>query len=102
MEVYVDERGYAHDDEGNSWYDGRSEGIYLPKRPPVPVRKPTDNEFQGALVAALNTGLTETEVATALDVSVETIGRWRAGTTAPHMNMRKYILADLAKLINKE
>ena len=29
-EIYVDERGYAHDDEGNTWFVGRGEsgGLY--------------------------------------------------------------------------
>jgi hypothetical protein len=28
MEIYVDEKGIAHDDEGNSWYCGKPEGDY--------------------------------------------------------------------------
>lgn len=28
MEIYINEKGIANDDEGNLWYDGRSEGSY--------------------------------------------------------------------------
>ena len=40
-EVYVDEKGYAHDDEGNSWYVGKGYGggTYAGTRAPFSGRR---------------------------------------------------------------
>lgn len=37
-EVYVDENGYAHDDEGNRWFVGKgfAPGDYRPREVPLP------------------------------------------------------------------
>lgn len=65
-EYYVDERGYAHDDEGNTWYVGGGKGTYslrtMPKhhRPGFGRKRPrqafpygTTNELIKAMEEAI-------------------------------------------------
>jgi hypothetical protein len=39
-DIYVDEKGFAHDDEGNTWKVNRPSGYYRPNQVMPPVRQP--------------------------------------------------------------
>ena len=47
-------------------------------------------------------GLDDAECARLFDVSLPSVLRWKAGSTKPHPNLRKYVYAKLLKALDKQ